>query len=226
MFKGLNVMHFKVNQANETPVKHKVNSKPNVNSKTLSGNASTATSPIKHHRTSTPPPISAEENEIVRQLQERVQKNIYRLGNRALKTGEVAKQAKRLMTAYNIGQRLFAKHVMNRVVKSQGSLSELLSKPREWHKHTDKGREAFRRLFGWICDDKAIELLCSLSPRRVSMPCDKVEHPAPESLIETFGEPLQPLAPISSVPDLPIEDYQKPTYVRKFKMLTSNEISF
>lgn len=205
-------MYFKVNQANETPIKPKISSKVNGNSnKSLTINtSSTSTSPLKHHKSlSTPPPISAEENEIVRQLQERVQKNIYRLGNRALKTGEVAKQAKRLMTAYNIGQRLFAKHVMNRVVKSQGSLSELLSKPREWHKHTDKGREAFRRLFGWICDDKAIELLCSLSPRRVSMPCDKVEHPAPESLIETFGESLSPLPPISSVPDLPIEEYSR-----------------
>jgi hypothetical protein len=201
-----------VNQANETPTKSKTTSKVNGNSKSLTINTSSSSSstPAKHHKPSTPPPISAEENEIVRQLQERVQKNIYRLGNRALKTGEVARQAKRLMTAYNIGQRLFAKHVMNRVVKSQGSLSELLSKPREWHKHTDKGREAFRRLFGWICDDKAIELLCSLSPRRVSMPCDKVEHPAPESLIETFGEPLSPLPPISSVPDLAIEEYQRP----------------
>uniref|UniRef100_A0AC35GR00 DNA-binding protein SATB n=1 Tax=Panagrolaimus sp. PS1159 TaxID=55785 RepID=A0AC35GR00_9BILA len=211
-----------VNQASETPIKSKTStSKVNGNNKSLTINTSSASStPLKHHKPpSTPPPISAEENEIVRQLQERVQKNIYRLGNRALKTGEVAKQAKRLMTAYNIGQRLFAKHVMNRVVKSQGSLSELLSKPREWHKHTDKGREAFRRLFGWICDDKAIELLCSLSPRRVSMPCDKVEHPAPESLIETFGEPLSPLPPISSIPDLALEEYQRPYKpVKPFKV--------
>uniref|UniRef100_A0AC34R2Y2 DNA-binding protein SATB n=1 Tax=Panagrolaimus sp. JU765 TaxID=591449 RepID=A0AC34R2Y2_9BILA len=191
------------NQAKEIPVKKSGHHKSS-SSKSHSGSGASAA--IKRP---SPPPISEEENEIVRQLQERVQKNIYRLGNRALKTGEVAKQAKRLMTAYNIGQRLFAKHVMNRVVKSQGSLSELLSKPREWHKHTDKGREAFRRLFGWICDDKAIELLCSLSPRRVSMPCDKVEHPDPESLIETFGEPLSPLPSFESIPDLKPEDFQK-----------------
>lgn len=97
--------------------------------------------------------------------------NIQKLGSRALNTAEIAKQAKRLMLAYNIGQRLFAKYVMNQVVKSQGSLSELLSKPRQWHKLTDKGREAFRRIFAWLSDDKAIELLCSLSPRRISMPC-------------------------------------------------------
>ncbi|OZC08702.1 CUT domain protein [Onchocerca flexuosa] len=49
---------------------------------------------------------------------------------------------------------------------SQGSLSELLSKPRHWNKLTDKGREAFRRMYGWVSDPKAIELLCNISPRR------------------------------------------------------------
>lgn len=66
----------------------------------------------------------------------------------------------------------------------------MLSKPREWHKLTDKGREAFRRIFGWLSDDKAIELLCSLSPRRVALPCDKIEHPSAESLLDvsvTYG---------------------------------------
>lgn len=51
--------------------------------------------------------------------------------------------------------------------QSQGSLSELLSKPRHWSKLTDKGREAFRRIYAWLSDDEAIEMLCALSPRRV-----------------------------------------------------------
>lgn len=51
-------------------------------------------------------------------------------------------------------------------LQSQGSLSELLSKPRHWNKLTDKGREAFRRMYGWVSDPKAIELLCNISPRR------------------------------------------------------------
>lgn len=55
---------------------------------------------------------------------------------------------------------------------------------------TDKGREAFRRIFGWLCDDQAIELVHSLSPRRTSMKIEKVEHPTPESLIENYGEPI------------------------------------
>lgn len=43
--------------------------------------------------------------------------NVRSLGGRALNTAEIARQCKRLMVAYNIGQRLFAKYVMNQVVK-------------------------------------------------------------------------------------------------------------
>lgn len=56
---------------------------------------------------------------------------------------------------------------------------------------TDKGREAFRRIFGWLCDDQAIELVHSLSPRRTSMKIEKVEHPTPESMIENYGQPFE-----------------------------------
>lgn len=43
--------------------------------------------------------------------------NVARIGDHALNTIEIAKQCKRLMVAYNIGQRLFAKAVMCQVVK-------------------------------------------------------------------------------------------------------------
>ncbi|KAI1732610.1 CUT domain-containing protein [Ditylenchus destructor] len=143
-----------------------------------------------------PKPQSEEETRIINLMQQRMSQNVARIGDHALNTIEIAKQCKRLMVAYNIGQRLFAKAVMCQVVKSQGSLSELLSKPRAWHKLTDKGREAFRRIFGWLSDDTAIELLCSLSPRRVAMPCDKIEHPTAESLLESYGPDSSPLPPM------------------------------
>ncbi|KAI6240187.1 Homeobox protein cut-like [Aphelenchoides fujianensis] len=135
-------------------------------------------------------PMSEEEKQIATALQERIAINVSRLGTHALNTVEIAKECKRIMIAYNIGQRLFARFVMNQVVKSQGSLSELLSKPRPWNRLTDKGREAFRRIFGWLCDDEAIELVHSLSPRRTTMKIEKVEHPTPESMIESNGEPV------------------------------------
>ncbi|KAL4003042.1 CUT domain family protein [Acanthocheilonema viteae] len=112
------------------------------------------------------------------ELQDIVTRNIHELGSKALNTTEIAKQCKHLMVTHNIGQRLFAKYVMNQVVKSQGSLSELLSKPRHWNKLTDKGREAFRRMYGWVSDPKAIELLCSISPRR-TQPVGLIEIEVP-----------------------------------------------
>ncbi|VDP18353.1 unnamed protein product, partial [Onchocerca flexuosa] len=111
-------------------------------------------------------------------FQDIVTKNIHELGSKALNTTEIAKQCKHLMVTHNIGQRLFAKYIMNQVVKSQGSLSELLSKPRHWNKLTDKGREAFRRMYGWVSDPKAIELLCNISPRR-TQPVGLIEIEVP-----------------------------------------------
>uniref|UniRef100_A0A915BT53 DNA-binding protein SATB n=1 Tax=Parascaris univalens TaxID=6257 RepID=A0A915BT53_PARUN len=136
-------------------------------------------------------PRTPAEAKVVTELQARVAQNVRQLGSRPLNTMEIARQCKRLMVAYNIGQRLFAKFVMN---QSQGSLSELLSKPRHWNKLTDKGREAFRRIYGWISDVKAIELLCSVSPRRIQ-PADetKIEAPPAESLWES-GASMAPLS--------------------------------
>ncbi|KAL6725461.1 hypothetical protein Aduo_007511 [Ancylostoma duodenale] len=141
------------------------------------------------------PAKTPQELKAIQDLQIRVAANVRALGGRALNTAEIARQCKRLMVAYNIGQRLFAKYVMNQVVKSQGSLSELLSKPRHWSKLTDKGREAFRRIYGWISDAETVDLLCSLSPRRVWPSEVRVEHPTPESLWESNSGLLPPEEP-------------------------------
>lgn len=55
-------------------------------------------------------------------LQNIVTRNIHELGSKALNTTEIAKQCKHLMVTHNIGQRLFAKYVMNQVVKVFDSL--------------------------------------------------------------------------------------------------------
>lgn len=55
-------------------------------------------------------------------LQDIVTRNIHELGTKALNTTEIAKQCKHLMVTHNIGQRLFAKYVMNQVVKVFDSL--------------------------------------------------------------------------------------------------------
>lgn len=117
---------------------------------------------------------------VIANLKNRLIDNIRNLGTQALNTEVIARECKRLMTAYNIGQRLFAKVIMN---QSQGTVSELLSKPKHWNNLTDKGRDAFRRIYGWISDEKAIATLYSLSPRKVSSAVtDTIEHPTPKSL--------------------------------------------
>uniref|UniRef100_A0A1I7UHR2 Homeobox protein cut-like n=1 Tax=Caenorhabditis tropicalis TaxID=1561998 RepID=A0A1I7UHR2_9PELO len=138
------------------------------------------------------------EQETIEKMQNRIQANVQALNGHALNTTEIASNCKRLMIAYNIGQRLFAKHVMNQVVKSQGSLSELLSKPRHWNKLTDKGREAFRRIYGWISDDEAINLLCSLSPRRVWPADQNIEHPKAETLLDLSEPTMIKEEPVTS----------------------------
>uniref|UniRef100_A0A0N4Z6E1 Homeobox protein cut-like n=1 Tax=Parastrongyloides trichosuri TaxID=131310 RepID=A0A0N4Z6E1_PARTI len=117
---------------------------------------------------------------VIANLKNRLIDNIRNLGTQALNTEVIARECKRLMTAYNIGQRLFAKVIMN---QSQGTVSELLSKPKHWNNLTDKGRDAFRRIYGWISDEEAITTLYSLSPRKVSSSVtDSIEHPTPKSL--------------------------------------------
>lgn len=67
-------------------------------------------------------PMTEEEQKIASALQERIAINVNRLGNHALNTVEIAKECKRIMIAYNIGQRLFARFVMNQVVKVRSTL--------------------------------------------------------------------------------------------------------
>ena len=51
---------------------------------------------------------------------------------------------------------LFGEHVLG---LSQGSVSELLSKPKPWHMLSIKGREPFIRMQLWLNDPTSIEKL-------------------------------------------------------------------
>ncbi|BFZ04767.1 hypothetical protein BsWGS_07805 [Bradybaena similaris] len=80
-----------------------------------------------------------------------------------LDTGYVAKTVRELLSIHNIGQRLFAKHVLG---LSQGTVSELLSKPKSWDKLTEKGRESYRKMHTWATDDANIMALKAISPKK------------------------------------------------------------
>ena len=74
-----------------------------------------------------------------------------------------SRRVRELLSVHDIGQRLFAKYVLG---LSQGTVSELLSKPKSWDKLTEKGRDSYRKMHAWVWDDQAILLLKTLIPRK------------------------------------------------------------
>ncbi|KAG8225780.1 hypothetical protein J437_LFUL005739, partial [Ladona fulva] len=96
-------------------------------------------------------------------LQEMLRHNMDRHASQTLDTLGISRRVRELLSAHNIGQRLFAKYVLG---LSQGTVSELLSKPKPWDKLTEKGRDSYRKMHGWACDDAAVLLLKSLIPKK------------------------------------------------------------
>ncbi len=80
-----------------------------------------------------------------------------------LDTASVSQKIREVLSAHNIGQRLFAKHVLG---LSQGTVSELLSKPKHWDKLTEKGRESYRKMHAWVLDENNIHQLKAISPKK------------------------------------------------------------
>lgn len=83
--------------------------------------------------------------------------------NQNLDTLSIARRVRELLSIHNVGQRLFAKYVLG---LSQGTVSELLSKPKPWDKLTEKGRDSYRKMHAWACDENAVLLLKSLIPKK------------------------------------------------------------
>ncbi|XP_014670770.1 PREDICTED: homeobox protein cut-like, partial [Priapulus caudatus] len=101
----------------------------------------------------------------------------------SLDTAEVSQRVRELLSLHNIGQRLFAKSVLG---LSQGTVSELLSKPKCWEKLTEKGRESYRKMHSWACSEANIILLKSLTPKKakeLSPPAAQKDDSATEERI-------------------------------------------
>lgn len=73
-----------------------------------------------------------------------------------LDTQIITTKIKEALLAHNIGQKIFGEVVLG---LSQGSVSELLSKPKPWHMLSIKGREPFIRMQIWLTDPNNIERL-------------------------------------------------------------------
>lgn len=96
-------------------------------------------------------------------LQEMLRYNMDKYSTQNLDTLHIARRVRELLSIHNIGQRLFAKYVLG---LSQGTVSELLSKPKPWDKLTEKGRDSYRKMHAWACDENAVLLLKSLIPKK------------------------------------------------------------
>lgn len=96
-------------------------------------------------------------------LQEMLRYNMDKFGSQCLDTLQISRRVRELLSIHNIGQRLFAKYILG---LSQGTVSELLSKPKPWDKLTEKGRDSYRKMHAWAADDAAVMLLKSLIPKK------------------------------------------------------------
>lgn len=99
-------------------------------------------------------------------LQEMLRYNMDKYSTQNLDTLHIARRVRELLSIHNVGQRLFAKYVLG---LSQGTVSELLSKPKPWDKLTEKGRDSYRKMHAWACDENAVMLLKSLIPKKGKM---------------------------------------------------------
>lgn len=73
-----------------------------------------------------------------------------------LNTEEIVKHVKDQLSQFSISQRLFGESVLG---LSQGSVSDLLARPKPWHMLTQKGREPFIRMKMFLEDESAVHKL-------------------------------------------------------------------
>lgn len=80
-----------------------------------------------------------------------------------LDTFELTRQVKNVLQQQGVGQKSFGEAVLG---LTQGSVSDLLSKPKMWLKLSMKGREPYIRMYLWLQDKDGIEKVKSYKPRR------------------------------------------------------------
>ncbi|XP_026075735.1 homeobox protein cut-like 1 isoform X4 [Carassius auratus] len=76
-----------------------------------------------------------------------------------LDTYAITKKVKEVLTDNNLGQRLFGESILG---LTQGSVSDLLARPKPWHKLSLKGREPFVRMQLWLKDPRNVEKLMDM----------------------------------------------------------------
>merc|ERR1719204_385155 len=96
-----------------------------------------------------------------------------------LNTDETVRRCKEILSQYSISQRLFGEAVLG---LSQGSVSDLLARPKPWHMLTQKGREPFIRMRIFLDDEVDIHLWKKGAVHRLVASQYKI---APDKLMRT-----------------------------------------
>ncbi|XP_076344577.1 homeobox protein cut-like isoform X2 [Tachypleus tridentatus] len=116
-----------------------------------------------HHQDSSRDKVSHCDITTVQNLQECLRICVDKYANETLNTLNISRAIRELLSVHNIGQRQFAKYVLG---LSQGTVSELLSKPKPWDKLTEKGKDSYRKMHAWASDDSCVYMLKTLVPRK------------------------------------------------------------
>ena len=83
-------------------------------------------------------------------------------------TQELTTRVRDLLQSHGLGQKLFGEAVLE---LSQGSVSELLAKPKPWSLLSAKGREPFLRMRAWLTDPHGIERLRAFQSQALTGKC-------------------------------------------------------
>ncbi|XP_078404871.1 homeobox protein cut-like 1 isoform X4 [Cetorhinus maximus] len=111
-----------------------------------------------------------------------------------LDTAEIARQVKEQLIKHNIGQRIFGHYVLG---LSQGSVSEILARPKPWNKLTVRGKEPFHKMKQFLSDEQNILALRSIQGRQRGNITTRIRTPetgsdeAIKSILEQAKRELQ-----------------------------------
>ncbi|CAF4830481.1 unnamed protein product, partial [Rotaria socialis] len=75
---------------------------------------------------------------------------------RSINTAELVQTVKDILSRYSISQRHFGERILG---LSQGSVSDILARPKPWDLLTQKGREPFIRMRAFLDDGSALKQL-------------------------------------------------------------------
>lgn len=128
-----------------------------------------------------------------------------------LDTAEIAFQVKEQLLKHNIGQRVFGHYVLG---LSQGSVSEILARPKPWRKLTVKGKEPFIKMKQFLSDEQNVLALRTIQVRQRGewLGWPQPTGPAPGLLHTVLWDPL-PTHP-SSTPGCPVPQRGCPPALR------------